>query len=208
MYREDKICRGMFRKFISVFMTLLMLLSVMSFDSVKAYAAKLKAPVIKSVEATSSSATIKWNKYKGAKGYIIYRKKGSGDYKKIATVKGGSKTSYSDKKLSPKTKYSYKIKVYKTVDKKTDYSSFSKVKTVTTKAKKTSNKNNSSSGSSSNSSNGSSSSGASVGDGYVWIPQTGKKYHSHPSCSNMNGPSKVTVERAEQLGFTPCKRCY
>ena len=205
MYSEEKNYSRRFKKFASVFMIVLIVFSMTFFNFGNAYAAKLKAPVIKSVTATTKSATVKWEKYKGAKGYIIYRKKSNGDYKKIATIKGNSKTSYTDKNLSSKTKYSYKIKVYKTVSGKKVYSSYSKVKAVQTKAKK----NTSQSNSSSSSSSGSSSNGSTViGDGYVWIPQTGKKYHKHSTCSSMNGPTKVTVDRAEQLGFTPCKRCY
>ena len=44
--------------------------------------------------------------------------------------------------------------------------------------------------------------------GYVWIPQSGKKYHSKSSCSNMSDPTKVTVSEAESRGYTKCKRCY
>ena len=46
-----------------------------------------------------------------------------------------------------------------------------------------------------------------VGD-YVWIPNSGHKYHSKPSCSGMKNPSKVTKEEAIQRGFEPCKKCY
>lgn len=42
----------------------------------------------------------------------------------------------------------------------------------------------------------------------VWIPESGKKYHNDPSCSNMNNPSKVSVSEAENMGYTPCKKCY
>lgn len=43
----------------------------------------------------------------------------------------------------------------------------------------------------------------------VWVPtKGGKKYHTHSGCSGMEGPMQVTVDRAEQLGFTPCKRCH
>ena len=42
----------------------------------------------------------------------------------------------------------------------------------------------------------------------VWIPQSGKKYHSNSACSGMKNPTKVTVEKAVSLGFTPCKKCY
>jgi len=44
--------------------------------------------------------------------------------------------------------------------------------------------------------------------GGVWIPQSGKKYHSHSGCSNMNNPTNVTLEQAQSLGYTACKRCY
>lgn len=42
----------------------------------------------------------------------------------------------------------------------------------------------------------------------VWIPQTGKKYHSHASCSGMKNPTEVTISEAKNRGYTPCKRCY
>ncbi len=44
--------------------------------------------------------------------------------------------------------------------------------------------------------------------GGVWIPQSGKKYQSHSGCSNMNNPTNVTLEQAQSLGYTACKRCY
>lgn len=42
----------------------------------------------------------------------------------------------------------------------------------------------------------------------VWISTTGSKYHSRSSCSNMKNPSQVTLEQAQALGLTPCKKCY
>lgn len=42
----------------------------------------------------------------------------------------------------------------------------------------------------------------------VWIPKSGKKYHNHADCSNMKGPSQVTLTQAECAGYTPCKKCY
>ena len=50
---------------------------------------------------------------------------------------------------------------------------------------------------------------ANTGSGVmVWIPRTGKKYHSNERCSNMKNPSYVTIEEAVRRGFTPCKKCY
>ena len=69
----------------------------------------------------------------------------------------------------------------------------------------------------SNSSEGNSSGGSSVTvpshedtvGNLVWVPtKGGKKYHSYSGCSGMEGPMQVTVEHAEALGFTPCKRCH
>ena len=42
----------------------------------------------------------------------------------------------------------------------------------------------------------------------VWIPKTGEKYHTNPTCSNMKDPTQVTKEEAEQRGYEPCKRCH
>lgn len=42
----------------------------------------------------------------------------------------------------------------------------------------------------------------------VWIPNSGKRYHSNKNCSNMKNPTQVTIEEAINLGFTPCKKCF
>lgn len=42
----------------------------------------------------------------------------------------------------------------------------------------------------------------------VWIPQSGSKYHSNPSCSGMNNPTQVTISKAQSMGYEPCKKCY
>lgn len=41
----------------------------------------------------------------------------------------------------------------------------------------------------------------------VWIPKTGKKYHSKSSCSNMKSPSHVSLSVAKSKGLTPCSKC-
>ena len=58
------------------------------------------------------------------------------------------------------------------------------------------------------SSNTSSNTNSSSGEGEVWIPESGSKYHCKSTCSGMKNPTKVTVEEAESMGYTPCKRCY
>lgn len=43
---------------------------------------------------------------------------------------------------------------------------------------------------------------------YVWICDTGKKYHLSPDCSKMNNPYTVTISEAKKLGYDACKKCY
>lgn len=44
--------------------------------------------------------------------------------------------------------------------------------------------------------------------GYVWIPNTGSKYHKTSTCSGMKNPSEVTVKEAKNAGYEPCSKCY
>ncbi len=71
----------------------------------------LSAPTVKTSN-TKSGISIKWNKIKGAQGYAIYRKTGSGSYKKIKTIKDGSTLSYTDTNVKSGTKYTYYVKAY------------------------------------------------------------------------------------------------
>jgi hypothetical protein len=74
------------------------------------------------VTKKSSTAVLKWTSVQNAQGYNVYRKTGSGTWKKIATV---SKTTYSDKNLKKGT-YSYRVQAYsKTL--KGSYSSTKKI---------------------------------------------------------------------------------
>ena len=72
----------------------------------------ISAPKLSSVKSTKSGVTFKWNKVSGVKGYYVYRKTGSGDYEKIATVKGSTKVSYVDKKAKKGKTYTYTVKAY------------------------------------------------------------------------------------------------
>ncbi len=87
---------------------------------------------IKFSNRTKNNVKLTWSKTSGASGYQIYRstKKSSG-YKKIATIIGGSKKTYTDKTLKPGTTYYYKIRGYKTFN-GTDYTGeFSEIKVTT-----------------------------------------------------------------------------
>lgn len=74
----------------------------------------LSAPSgIKTKTLGNSTIQIRWNKVAGASGYKIYRStKKSGKYKRIATVKGGTKTSYKNRKRTTGTTYYYKVMAY------------------------------------------------------------------------------------------------
>jgi fibronectin type 3 domain-containing protein len=80
-------------------------------------------------KSTKSGITLKWKKVTGAEGYQVWRTTGSGSYSKIATVKGNSKVTYTDKKAKKGKKYTYKVKAYKS---KT-YCAYSNTKTITDK---------------------------------------------------------------------------
>lgn len=55
----------------------------------------------------------------------------------------------------------------------------------------------------------STSSDPSTSDGTtVWIPKSGSKYHSSPSCSNMKDPTQVSLSTAIAEGYTACKKCH
>lgn len=62
---------------------------------------------------TSNSAKISWKKAKGASGYRVYRStSAAGPFKKIATVKGYKKTSYTNYSLALGNYYYYKVIAY------------------------------------------------------------------------------------------------
>lgn len=69
----------------------------------------LDTPKIKSCTIQSYGLLLKWNAVKNAKGYEVWRRVGSGSYKKIATTKS---LSYQDKKVESGKTYTYKIYAY------------------------------------------------------------------------------------------------
>ena len=62
-----------------------------------------------SLANTKSGPKITWSKVTGAKGYLVYRKTGSGSYSKIAST---TSLSYIDKTAKAGTKYTYTVKAY------------------------------------------------------------------------------------------------
>ena len=73
---------------------------------------RLADPTVASVTNVTAGITVKWNKTAGASGYIVYRKGTSGSWTRIADVKSGSTTSYTDKTASSGSTYSYTVRAY------------------------------------------------------------------------------------------------
>ena len=81
---------------------------------------------LNSAISAQKGISLKWSKVEKAEGYIIYRKCGSGSYKKLKTETGINNLSYCDKTAEKGKQYSYKIKAY--IGK--NYSAYSNVKTL------------------------------------------------------------------------------
>lgn len=102
------------KKMMLFLLTFLLVFPVASFGKAQAVqAASLKAPKLSKVSIVKKTVKFTWKKSTGASGYYVYRKTGNGSFKKLATVKGGSKTSYTDKKVKNGTTYTYTVKAYK-----------------------------------------------------------------------------------------------
>ncbi len=82
----------------------------------------------------ASKITLTWSKTNNATGYQVYRATSkNGKYKRISNT---SKMTYSDKNISPKKTYYYKIRAYKKIDGKVFcYSEFSTIRIVRSKVK-------------------------------------------------------------------------
>ena len=86
----------------------------------------LADPTLKTPKSAKKGITLTWSKVTGAEGYVIYCKTGSGSYKKLTTVKGGKKVTYTHTKAKKGKTYTYKVKAYKS---KT-YSAYSNAKKI------------------------------------------------------------------------------
>lgn len=92
---------------------------------------------VKSITNAKKGLTVTWKKVTGADKYILYRKAGSGAYKKYKTV-SGTKTSYIDTGAKNGTTYSYKVCAYTAglQGKNANIKTACRVTTVTAKASK------------------------------------------------------------------------
>lgn len=106
--------KRMIKKVMLFLLAFMLVFPVYSFGKAEAVqAAALKAPTLSKVTRVNKSVKFTWKKSTGATGYYVYRKTGNGAWKKIKTVKGGTKTSYTDTKVKSGTTYYYTVKAYK-----------------------------------------------------------------------------------------------
>ena len=71
---------------------------------------RLADPTVSSASNITAGVQVKWSKVTGATGYIVYRKTGKGSWSRIATIKSGSTTGYTDKSAKSGTNYSYTVR--------------------------------------------------------------------------------------------------
>lgn len=74
----------------------------------------ISKPELLKAQNTAAGVTVKWTKASNASGYYVYRKSEGGRWKRIAAVKGGNKTGYTDKTVKSKNgkMYIYTVKAY------------------------------------------------------------------------------------------------
>ncbi|MCM1545029.1 MAG: fibronectin type III domain-containing protein, partial [Ruminococcus sp.] len=99
-------------------------------DTIKCKTKAVTKAAISSTSSTKNSVTLKWGKISGASGYRVYQKKGD-KWVKLADV---TSCSYTVKSLKASTSYSFKVRAYKTANKKTTWYDASNAVTVKTAA--------------------------------------------------------------------------
>ena len=97
-------------------------------DSSNQQSPTLSKPTVKVSSNSYNSNKLSWNKVTGSSGYEVLRATSkTGTYKSVKTITSGSTVSYTDKSLATGTTYYYKVRAYRTVDKKKVYSSYSSI---------------------------------------------------------------------------------
>ena len=123
------------KKIFSLLLSFIMLISIVSLVDFPAFAAsKLPATSITSLSAKDNGFTVKWKKKSGITGYQIQYSTNSKfkKNKKSIKIKKAKTTSKKISNLKESKKYYFRIRTYKSSNKKTRYSKWSKVKSVKT----------------------------------------------------------------------------
>ena len=89
---------------------------------------KFKDITTKVSRSSDTALKVSWNKVSGATGYVVYRATSyDGEYKKVKTITKGTTLSWTDTKKTNGTTYFYKVRAYRTVNKKNYYGGYSEV---------------------------------------------------------------------------------
>ena len=133
------------KKFLTIVMTVIILVAAITSSTVT-FAASVPTTTITSVKVQSKAFTVKWKKKTGITGYQIQYSTSSKFSKKstkTVKIKKAKTTSKKITDLKSSKKYYVRVRTYKNSKKKTDYSAWSKKKSITTKqAKHCTNNNN------------------------------------------------------------------
>ena len=124
------------KKILSITLSLLIVITSISFVTTAFAASKLSTTSITSLSAKDNGFTVKWKKKTKITGYQIQystNSKFSKKSTKTVKIKKAKTTSKKIADLKSSKKYYVRIRTYKIVNKKTYYSSWSKKKNVTTK---------------------------------------------------------------------------
>lgn len=78
----------------------------------------------RAADTGSGSIRVQWDDSDNAQGYRIYRKTASSNWKHIATVTNPNAESYTDSTVSRGVTYTYTVRAYRTVNGKTELSSY------------------------------------------------------------------------------------
>lgn len=101
------------KRTLSIFLSIVMLVSCFSFALPQTVIASTEKGVITGLSNKNSGVQVKWSKDTTKAGYYIYRKAGSNSWKKVKTITSYSKTSWIDTNTSNGTKHVYKVYSYK-----------------------------------------------------------------------------------------------
>ena len=127
------------KKIFSLLLSFIMLISIVSLVDFSAFAAsKLPATSITSLSAKDNGFTVKWKKKTKITGYQIQYSTDSKFKKNKKTIKlKKAKTTFKKiSNLRESKKYYFRIRTYKSSNKKTRYSKWSKVKSIKTQKEK------------------------------------------------------------------------
>ncbi len=134
------------KKILSITLSLLIVITSISFVTTAFAASKIPTTSITSLSAKDNGFTVKWKKKTKITGYQIQYSTSSKFSKKstkTVKIKKAKTTSKKISDLKSSKKYYVRVRTYKNSKKKTDYSAWSKKKSITTKqAKHCTNNNN------------------------------------------------------------------